>query len=97
MPNLKCHETMFYSQLDETLFFDALKKIPAIRKIDGVGSDLLLTVPSCLPDKALRELLGLFFRYHVDMRQFAHFLTEKNRLWFHDPEKYWFKEVFSNR
>ena len=97
MPILKCHETMFYSQLDETLFFDGLKEISAVKKLEGVGSDLLLSVPSRLPDKALRELLGLFFRYHVDMRQLAPFLTEKNQLWFHDPEKYWFKKVFSKQ
>ena len=97
MPILKCHEMMFYSQLDEEIFFDALKKISAVKKIEGIGSDLLLSVPSRLSDKALRELLGLFFRYQVDMRQLAPFLTEKNRSWFCGTEKYWFKKVFSKR
>ena len=94
MPVLKCHNTMFYSQLDEVIFFDALKKISAIMKIEGRGPDLFLSVPSRLSDNTLRQVLGLFFRYDVDMRQLAPFLTEKNRSWFHDREKYWFKKVF---
>lgn len=97
MPILKCHAMTFYSQLDEEIFFDALKKISAVKKIEGIGSDLLLSVPSRLSDKALRELLGLFFRFQVDMRQLAPFLTEKNRSWFCGAETYWFKKVFSTR
>ena len=91
---LKCHETEFYSQLDEELFFHGLSKIAAVRKIKGCGPDLLLSVPSRLSDKALRELLGLFFRYKIDMGQLAQFLTEKNRSWFHADQKFWFKRVF---
>ena len=97
MPILKCHETMFYSQLDEEIFFDALKKISAVKKIEGIGSDIFLSVPSRLSNKTLRELLGLFFRYGIDMRQLAPFLTEKNRTWFYGTEKYWFKKVFSKQ
>ena len=28
------------------------------------------------------------------MRQLGQFSTAKNRAWFEDPRKYWFKEVF---
>jgi hypothetical protein len=94
MPTLKCSNTVFFSQLDEAVFFDALKKISAVKKIEGRGPDLLLSVSSRPSDKALRELLGLFFRYEVDMRQLARFLTPKNRSWFRGREKYWFKRVF---
>ena len=95
MPVLKCHETMFYSPLDEEVFFLALNKISAVRKIEGRGADLFVSVPSRISDKALRDLLGLFFRYEIDMRQLAPFLTEKNRSWFHDSAKFWFTKVFS--
>jgi len=95
MPILKCHETTFYSQLDEEIFFDALKKISAVKRIECVGSDTFLFVPSRISDKALRELIGVFFRYKIDMRQLAPFLTGKNRPWFRSSEKFWFKRVFS--
>ena len=97
MPTLKCSNTVFFSDLDERMFFDALKKISAVKKIEGRGPDLFLSVPSHLSDKALRELLGLFFRYDVDMRQLAHFLTPKNRSWFRGREKFWFKRVFAGK
>jgi hypothetical protein len=97
MPVLKCHKTTFYSQLDEAMFFDALAKISAVKKIEGRGADLFLSVPSRLSDKTLRELLGLFFRYQLEMRQFAQFVTERNRPWFHGSEKYWFKKVFGKK
>ena len=97
MPVLKCHRTRFYSHLDEGMFFGALEKISGVKNMECRGPDLFLAVSSCLSDKALRELLGLFFRYGVDMRQLAIFLTEKNRSWFRGPEKYWFKKVFSKR
>ena len=96
MPVIKCRKIRFYSQLDEAMFFDALKKMSAVRKIEGRGWDLNLSVPSRLSEKALRDLLALFFRYRIDMRQLAPFLTEKNRAWFHSPETYWFKRVFRN-
>ena len=97
MPVLTCRKTAFYSQLDEEMFFDALKKISAVKKIKGGGADLHLTVPPRLSDKALRELLGLFFRYGVEMHQLGAFLTDKNRPWFQSTEKYWFKKVFPRR
>jgi hypothetical protein len=97
MPLLKCSKITFYSQLDEELFFIALKKISAVKKIEGKDWDLFLSVPSRVSDKALRELLGLFFRFNVDMHQLAQFLTPKNRTWFRNPKAFWFKKVFSKR
>ena len=94
MPILNCHEVVFYSQLDESMFFEALENIAAVKRIEGRGADLFLSVPSQLSNKSLRELLGLFFRYGVEMQQLAPFLTEKNRAWFHSPQKYWFGQVF---
>jgi hypothetical protein len=97
MPILKCHQLTFNSQLDEEMFFYGLGKISAVKKIEGVGQDVLVSVPAKISDKALRELLGLFFRYEVDLRQLAPFLTEKNRSWFCGPEAYWYKKVFPKK
>jgi len=97
MPILKCQETVFYSQLDETMFFAALQRISAVQKITGSGADLFVTVASRPSDKALRELLGLFHRYQVDLRQLAQFATKKNHVWFRASNAYWSKAVFSTR
>ena len=79
------------------MFFDALKKISGVKNIRGQGWDLLFTVPSKVSEKTLRELLGLFFRYKVDMRQLAQFTTEKNKAWFESPKAYWFAKVFNKK
>ena len=94
MPILVCHKASYYSLLDEELFFHALKQISAVRKVEGVGSDLLITVHARPSHKSLRELLGLFYRYGVDMSQLAQFRTEQNESWFSSPTTYWAKKVF---
>jgi hypothetical protein len=97
MPVLKCHKPTFYSQLDEEMFFTSLTKIAGVGKIEGRGWDLFFSVRAQPSEKALREMLGLFFRYKVDMRQLAQFLTRKNRAWFRSSDAYWFKKVFPAR
>jgi len=94
MPILKCQKTAFYSELDEELFFIGLKKVSSVKNVEGRGWDLFFSVSARPSNKALRELLGLFFRYKVDMRQLAQFRTKKNQAWFHSQDAYWFKRVF---
>jgi hypothetical protein len=93
MPSLRCHATIFYSQLDESLFFDALRRISAVKKIEGRGQDLFLSVPSRMSDKALGELIALFYRYKVDMRQLAPFIAKGRGSWFRNSKAYWSKRV----
>jgi hypothetical protein len=97
MPILKCHAVEYCSLLDEEIFFYALKRISAVEKIEGAGSDLLIKVRSKPSKQGLRELLGLFFRYEIDMSQFAVFETKQNAAWFRAPSAYWAKLVFPNK
>lgn len=94
MPVLVCRKTRFYSQIDENAFFTMLKSIKAVRSIEGHGADILVSVSSRISDASLRELLGVFFRFRVNMRQLAKFETQKNRAWFRREEAYWFRRVF---
>jgi hypothetical protein len=97
MPILKCHAVEYCSLLDEEIFFYALKRISAVQKIEGVGSDLFITVRSKPSQQGLRELLGLFFRYQIDMTQLAVFETKQNADWFRAPGAYWAKLVFPKK
>ena len=76
---LRCHKVTFYSQLDEEMFFAALKRISAVHKIDGEKWDILVSISPRMSDKALREILGLFFRYRIDPKQLDPFLTPERR------------------
>ncbi|HEV2601362.1 MAG TPA: hypothetical protein VGT41_03625 [Candidatus Babeliales bacterium] len=97
---LICKSTKFYCKKDEEAFFECIKKITCIDKISGAGKELYLHLAADeLHDNDLRDIIGLFFRYNVDMKQLARFLTDRNRVWFFDKPKgyfrgYWHQRVF---
>ncbi len=96
MRTLRCSKIIYFSHLDETMFFDALSKISGIRKFEGVGEDLVITTRRSLSSRSLQELIGLFTRYRIEMTQLAQYATKQNESWFRSPEKFWFKKVFRN-
>jgi hypothetical protein len=93
---LICKSVWFYSNIDEDLFFEWIKKIPSIIRCDGRGDELYLYVNNAhISDDDLRELLALFYRYKIDMRQLQVFLQPNNKEWFYgSPKGYWHRRVF---
>jgi hypothetical protein len=81
---------VFYHPYDERAFFEWLARIPCVASYD-VGEVILKRRPG---QDDLRQLLALFHRYGVDMRQLAKFESAKNRSWFSDPIQYWHHAVF---
>jgi len=96
MPILECNQVKFYSPGDEAAFFESIGSIKAIRKTEGIGDTLFLHIPKRLSNAALRELIALFRRYHIDMSQLAQFRSDTNREWFADPRSFWYQSVFAN-
>lgn len=85
----------YYSQYDEDVFFNWLKKIKCVVNFDGEGEILRFEVNKTkLNDRWLREILALFFRYEIEMTQLKVFIHKNNSSWFCDPEKYWYTSVF---
>jgi hypothetical protein len=95
---LTCKRVKFYSNKDEDAFFEWIKKIECIEKFEAAGDELYLDIASKeLHDHDLRDLLALFFRYNIDMKQLQRFLTEDNRKWFFENKKmYWRQKVWDN-
>jgi hypothetical protein len=92
---LKVRATCFYSQLDEAAFFEWLKKLPCVSKLEGKGDTLSIRVLKPKVDEyALRELLALFQRYRIDMKQLSVFDKRGFADWFHNREAYWYESVF---
>jgi hypothetical protein len=95
MIELKCTAVLFYSRHDEASFFTWAESIPAVSSVLGRGRSIVLCVKSkSIPERSLRELISLFRRYRVSMRQLAQFRTSKNSHWFASPDAFWFKSVF---
>jgi len=79
MIELECKKVVFYSPQDESAFFAWIKAIPAVTNVTGQGMSIILTVKSKrISDTSLRELLSLFRRYRISMRQLAQFRTARN-------------------
>lgn len=80
---LVCKHVTYFSSYDEDAFFEWLQKIPSVKRFIGRLDELYIFFESnIIPDKDLRELMGLFYRYHVDMKQLEIFLNESNKNWF---------------
>jgi len=96
MQTLICKQVEFYSPNDETAFFEWLKKIRCIQEVAGISDEIHLKIPSKqVSDKCLRDLIAVFKRYQIDMKQLAQFLDDSNKTWFQANTKtFWYKKVF---
>jgi hypothetical protein len=85
----------FYSHRDETAFFGWLAKLDCVERYEGRGLTLFISVNAeAVDEDDLRELLALFRRYGVDLKQLAVFDRSEFADWFRSEQAYWHKEVF---
>lgn len=79
---LICKRVIFYSQFDEDLFFEWIKKISVIIDVKGVLDEIHLYILDVNLDRAaLREIIALFKRYKIDRKQLQVFLNDANEDW----------------
>lgn len=81
---LICTPLEFYTQNDEAMLFNWIKKIHSIKKTTGIGNELHLSIESTvIPNKDLLDLMGLFDRYQFkNADQLKIFLNDNNKEWF---------------
>jgi len=87
-----------YSVHDEDCFFECIYKLKSIVNMEGVGPEMYLDFDSNeIPDHEFKALIGLFYRYKVDMTQLRIFINEKNSKWVSDKKAFWYKRMFSEK
>lgn len=93
---LVCKSVRFFCNKDEDAFFEWIKKIKCIDEISAAGKELYLHIcADYIHDQDLDDLIGLFYRYKVDMKQLKKFLTKDNKKWFYDNKQaFWHRKVF---
>lgn len=91
---LICKEVFFYSDLDEAVFFEWIKKIASIQDCKGVADELHLEIKANVSDDELREIIALFSRYDIDMTRLKQFVTDNNKSWFQNEQAYWYSDIF---
>jgi hypothetical protein len=85
----------YFSQCDERAFFEWLDKLPFVERYEGRGRTLHISINSLAVDEeGLREMLALFRRYGVGLRQLAMFDRDDFSDWFRDKQAYWYKDIF---
>lgn len=85
----------FFSRCDEDAFFAWLNKLPFIERWEGRGRTIYIAVDyEAVDEDGLREILSLFRRYEVDLRQLAFLDRKEFSDWFHNKKAYWYKDIF---
>ena len=95
---LICKKVKFYSEKDREACCDWLKKITCIHDIEVFEKDFYLKLSKrVLNFTELDNLIGIFYRYKIDLKQLAQFVNTKNRKWFYDNKvAFWHKKMFTN-
>jgi hypothetical protein len=80
---LICTPLRFYTQDDEAILFNWLKKVSCIKKIQGIARELHLESDSnTIPDQDLLNLMAIFDRYKFDNTQLTVFMNANNKDFF---------------
>jgi hypothetical protein len=88
----------FKSPFDEAAFFEWLDKIKCIAKYQGRGNALSIYIRSADVDRdQMREILSVFYRYNIDMKQLSVFDRKEFATWFRRKDAYWYKSVFGKQ
>lgn len=82
---LICKRVIFFSQIDEDLFFDWIARIKVIDGLKGVIDEIHLYVKeNNITFNDIREINALFERYKIDRDQLKIFVNEENKHWLVD-------------
>jgi hypothetical protein len=95
---LSAKRVWYHSEYDEAAFFEWLDKLPCVKRCEGELDVLYIYVDEAKVDEgALRELLALFRRYAVELKQLRVFDRKEFASWFRDPRAYWHAQVFQTQ
>lgn len=93
---LEAREVAFFSECDEHAFFAWVAKIPCVDECVGRGFSIFLMVDSQkITEGEFRELLSLFKRYGVEMKQLSVFDDDRFSSWFRQRDAFWYSEIFN--
>lgn len=94
MTTLVATDVVYFSHNDEAAFFEWMGKNKAITSFKGVGSDLLIEFSIGASEENVRDIIALFYRYNINMKQLAKLSTKRNSRWFTNKDMYWYNLVF---
>ncbi|WP_181721737.1 hypothetical protein [Nocardia gipuzkoensis] len=85
----------YYSPQDEAAFFGWVDKISCIESYQGRVRTLYLTVDlDAVDEDGLREIVALYRRYNIDLKELQVLNADRVGPWFSDSDRWWHAEVF---
>jgi hypothetical protein len=95
MRQLIAHRIKFLTSDDEDIFFSWLDKINIVSNVVGKGHNILIELHDRnIEDNDLINLIAIFMRYNVNMRQLSMLASNNNKHWFMCPKKLWYRAIF---
>ena len=92
---LHAKRVTYFSPGDENAFFHWLALLKDVSRVSGHGDTLEIAVASvAIDDDQLRELIALFHRYRIDMRQLSVFENPQNQSWLRNKRAYWYDAMY---
>lgn len=90
---LEIKDLIFFSPRDEDNLFEWINAISAVRKVFGLGDSIFVEVAAGLGEDDLSELIAVFKRYGVDMKQFSVF-DDGRFPWLRKKGAFWCEGIF---
>ena len=92
---LRAKAVGFLSEQDEAMFFHWLRQLEEFASVRHEGDTLVIDVEkSKCHEYELRELIALFHRYAIEMRQLRAFETRSNQTWLASERAYWHRAMY---
>ncbi len=78
--DLVCKNINFLNNHDEEAFFEWIKKITCIGRYYSLKNKIYLEIVSDIIFwEDIKDLIGLFYRYDIDIKQLKRFLTDNEK------------------
>lgn len=90
---LEIYNLTFYSSRDEENLFSWLGSVAAIKEIRGAGDSIFVKVAASIEDDDLSEIISIFTRYGVSMKQLAAF-DDGRFPWLKRKGMFWYEPIF---
>jgi hypothetical protein len=84
----------YFSQRDANHFFGWLQETNFIKNVKGVHHSLFLTIEGEIEREELYNLIALFTRYQMDLRELRGLCEKHNNKWFRSKKVYWHEAMF---
>jgi len=95
---LICKNIKFYCQKDKEAFFEWVSKFECVHDVIETGEGIVIDLCNGdLDSSEIWDLIALFYRYTIDMKELQKVLKPRNRRWFLDRKAHWYKDVFGEK